>query len=70
MKTSGFQFKSRPTLMLLCLIEALLLGSAVTVQAQLIFTTNNGSLRITGYTGTNGTFVIPDSINGYPDSTG
>ncbi len=36
------------------------------VQAQFSFTTNNGSITITGYTGTNGTVTIPDTTNGYP----
>jgi len=66
MKTSGFQFKSRRNLMLVCLIETLLLASSVVVQAQLTFVTNNGSITITGYTGTNGNVVIPDMTNGYP----
>jgi hypothetical protein len=36
------------------------------VQAQFIFTTNNGAITITGYTGSGGTAVIPDATNGYP----
>jgi hypothetical protein len=36
------------------------------VQAQFTFTTNNGAITITGYTGSGGTVVIPDSTNGYP----
>jgi len=35
-------------------------------RAQLGFTTNNGAITITGYTGTGGTVVIPDTTNGYP----
>jgi len=52
--------------MLLLLIEAVLLASSGRVHAQFTFTTNDGSLTITGYTGTNGTVVIPVKTNGYP----
>ena len=38
------------------------------VQAQFIFTTNNGAITITGYTDSGGTAVIPDTTNGYPVS--
>jgi hypothetical protein len=54
------------TLMLVLLSEAMLLVSSVVVEAQFIFTTNNGSITITGYTGTNGSLVIPNTINGFP----
>jgi hypothetical protein len=36
------------------------------LQAQFTFTTNNGTLTITGYTGPGGTVVIPDRINDVP----
>src|SRR5580765_1733947 len=35
-------------------------------QGQFTFTTNNGVIRITGYTGTNGVVVVPSTTNGYP----
>src|SRR5665213_1122621 len=35
-------------------------------QGQFTFTTNNGAITITGYTGFGGDVVIPDSTNGYP----
>lgn len=38
-------------------------------QAQFTFTTNNGAITITGYTGTNATVVIPDTTNGFPVTT-
>ena len=38
----------------------------LTGQCQFTFTTNNGVIRITGYTGTNGVVVVPSSTNGYP----
>jgi hypothetical protein len=46
----------------------ILLSVAVpaTLQAQFTFTTNNGAITITGYTGTNGVAIIPDTINGLP----
>ena len=36
------------------------------VLAQLIYTTNNGAITITGYTGAGGAVVIPSTINGMP----
>lgn len=48
---------------LLCL---LLLGTPAAMQAQFTYTTNNGSITITGYTGTGGDVVIPSAINGLP----
>src|ERR1035437_6172683 len=36
------------------------------VQAQFNYITNGGNIIITGYTGSGGAAVIPDSINGYP----
>ena len=36
------------------------------VQAQFTFTTNNGTITITGYTGTPTTLTIPSTTNGYP----
>ena len=35
-------------------------------QAQFTYTTNNGALTITGYTGSGGAVVIPAATNGYP----
>src|ERR1035437_144187 len=37
-----------------------------TVQAQFTFTSNNGAITITSYTGPGGDVVIPDATNGYP----
>jgi hypothetical protein len=36
------------------------------VQAQLDFVTNNGSITITGYYGTNAIVSVPETTNGYP----
>jgi hypothetical protein len=44
----------------------LLLAPPTVVQAQFTFTTNNGSITITGYTGPGGDVTIPDTTNGYP----
>src|SRR5262252_4366239 len=44
----------------------LFLATPVAVQAQFNYTTNNGTITITGYTGTNGVVVIPDTITGLP----
>jgi hypothetical protein len=52
----------KPFLLLLLVLLAL----PAAVQAQFTFTTNNGAITITGYTGTGGAVVIPSVINGYP----
>jgi len=44
----------------------LLLALPVAVQAQYTDTTNNGTITITGYTGSGGAVTIPDTINGLP----
>jgi hypothetical protein len=49
-----------------CLLAAVLLALPIAVQAQFTYTTNNGTITITGYTGTNGDVTIPDTINGLP----
>ena len=36
-------------------------------QAQLRYRTNNNTVTIIGYTGTDGDVTIPSTINGYPD---
>jgi hypothetical protein len=38
----------------------------VVVQAQFNYTTNNGAITITGYSGPGGAVTIPDTINGWP----
>ena len=45
---------------------SLLLVLPAAVEAQLTFTTNNGAITITGYTGPAGTVIIPSTTNGYP----
>jgi hypothetical protein len=47
----------------------LLLALPAVVQAQFDFTTNNGTITITGYTGAGGAVVIPDTTNGYAVTT-
>jgi hypothetical protein len=44
----------------------LLLTLPAAVQAQFNYTTNNGAITITGYTGHGGAVTIPDTINGLP----
>ena len=44
----------------------LLLALPVAVQAQFTYTTNNGTITITRYTGSGGAVTIPDTINGLP----
>jgi hypothetical protein len=48
------------------LLGAWLLALPAVVQAQLTFTTNNGAITITGYSGSWGAVVVPNAINGYP----
>jgi len=48
------------------LLLLLLLTLPTLVQAQFTFTTNNGAITITGYTGPGGDVTIPDATNGYP----
>jgi len=43
-----------------------LLALPEAVQAQFTFTTNNGTITITGYTGSGGLVVIPSATNGWP----
>jgi hypothetical protein len=57
--------KTTRNLILICLI-GLLLTSSAAVRAQFTFTTNNGTLTITGYTGSGGNVVIPGATNGFP----
>lgn len=47
-------------------VIAMLLSLSVSVQGQFLYTTNDGTLTITGYTGPGGAVLIPDSIDGLP----
>ena len=55
-----------PNLIRTFLLCAVLLIIPALAQAQFTFTTNNGAITITGYTGSGGSTVIPRVINGYP----
>jgi BspA type Leucine rich repeat region (6 copies) len=48
------------------LLPLLLLTPPAALQAQFNFTTNNGTITITGYNGSGGAVTIPDTTNGYP----
>jgi hypothetical protein len=48
------------------LLTVLLFLLPAAVQAQFAFTTNNGTITITGYTGTNQLVIIPCTTNGLP----
>jgi hypothetical protein len=48
------------------LVGFLLWAVPLVARAQLTFTTNGGSITITGYTGPRGEVAIPGSTNGYP----
>ena len=58
--------KIKYNLIQICLLGVLLLALPAVVQAQFTFTTNNGTITITGYTGSGGAVVIPSTTNGYP----
>ena len=48
------------------LLPLLLLTLPAAVQAQYTYTTNNGTITITEYTGSGGAVTIPGTINGLP----
>jgi hypothetical protein len=48
------------------LLTMLLLLLPAVVQAQFTYITNNGTITITGYTGSGGAVTIPNTINGLP----
>jgi hypothetical protein len=58
--------KPNASLRLILSLTALLLVAPAVVQAQFAFTTNNGAITITGYTGRGGDVTIPDWTNGHP----
>ncbi len=47
-------------------LVAVLLAAPVAVQAQFTYTTTNGAITITGYSGSGGNVTIPGTINGLP----
>jgi hypothetical protein len=47
-------------------VLGLLLLTAATAQAQFTWTTNNGAITITGYTGSGGVVTIPATITRLP----
>jgi BspA type Leucine rich repeat region (6 copies) len=56
----------RSNLIQTCLLATVLFALPAVVQAQFNYTTNNGAITITGYTGSGGDVTIPDNINGLP----
>src|ERR1035438_9310400 len=48
------------------ILPVLLLALPIVVEAQYTYTTNNGTLTITQYTGPGGDVIIPDTITGLP----
>ena len=52
-----------------CLVAVFLFALFDAALAQFTFTINKGAITITGYTGSGGAVVIPDTINGYPATT-
>jgi BspA type Leucine rich repeat region (6 copies) len=58
--------KTKCHLLQSCLLGALLLALPAVMQGQLTFTTNNGAITITGYTGNPTSLDIPSMTNGLP----
>jgi hypothetical protein len=56
----------RPPILAAWILPLLLLTLPVAVEAQFTFTTNNGAITITKYTGPGGDVTIPGTTNGYP----
>ena len=52
--------------MKICVLAFWVLVLASAAQAQFTYSTNVGTITITGYTGSDAYVIIPDSINGYP----
>jgi hypothetical protein len=63
---SGGRYSMNLTRKIVLCLMLLLLALPAVMQAQFTFTTNNGAITITGYTGSGGSVVIPDTTNGYP----
>jgi hypothetical protein len=61
--------KTTITLLQIFLAGAVLLALPAVVEAQFTFTTNNGAITITQYTGPGGDVTIPDTVNGLPVTT-
>jgi hypothetical protein len=53
----------------ICLLVAALLALPIAGQAQFIYTTNNGMITITQYTGSGGDVVIPNTVGTLPVTT-
>jgi Leucine Rich Repeat (LRR) protein len=61
--------KTNRNLVQTCLLGAAFLVMPAVVQAQFNYTTSNGAITITQYTGTGGDVTVPDTINGLPVTT-
>src|ERR1017187_4099452 len=61
--------KPNASLRLILSLTTLLLALPAVVQAQFNFTTNNGGITITRYTGPGGAVTIPNTTNGWPVTT-
>jgi hypothetical protein len=57
---------SKKSFVLPVLIAVVVVLVACPSQAQFTYTTNNGTITITGYAGTNNDVVIPSTIDGLP----
>ena len=64
MNTVAMRFSTVRVVKLLPVL--LLLALPAVVQAQFDYTTNEGAITITGYTGTNAVVIIPSTTNGLP----
>ena len=64
-KTMAARLRIAWAVRILPLLLLLMLPAAVQAQ-DFTYTTNNGAITITGYTGPGGAVTIPDMINGLP----
>ena len=64
-ETKGTNMKNT----LLALLGFILLATPLAANAQFAYTTNNGTITITGYTGPGGAVTIPATITGLPVTT-
>ena len=65
-KWSWIPLNERRAIRSAILLLLLLLAAPAVVQAQFTYTTSNGTITITGYTGSGGDVTIPDTTNGLP----
>jgi hypothetical protein len=59
----------KTTVLLTAILVSGVLADTREVQAQFLYTTNDGTITITGYTGSGGAVLIPGTLDGFPVTT-